>query len=202
MQGLMKILFKRKPIIVTPAFIFILIFQVILMMSCSSKTLRPSSHKDISVNQLTKIAVMPLQNLTTDKFATQKIESLLIMDFLARGIDVIEPGEVMSALRQSKAQSIDEMPVAALQNIGTMIHADAVIIGSVSTFALNKGISVVSPEVSVHFIMIDIVSGNIVWSAWHTSGGPDFWTRHFGAEGATLDEIAREVVKDTVDTLY
>jgi hypothetical protein len=202
MQGLMKILFKRKPIIVTPAFIFILIFQVILMMSCSSKTLRPSSHKDISVNQLTKIAVMPLQNLTTDKFATQKIESLLIMDFLARGIDVIEPGEVMSALRQSKAQSIDDMPVAALQNIGTMIHADAVIIGSVSTFALNKGISVVSPEVSVHFIMIDIVSGNIVWSAWHTSGGPDFWTRHFGAEGATLDEIAREVVKDTVDTLY
>jgi hypothetical protein len=202
MQGLMKILFKRKPIIVTPAFIFILIFQVILMMSCSSKTLRPSSHKDISVNQLTKIAVMPLQNLTTDKFATQKIESLLIMDFLARGIDVIEPGEVMSALRQSKAQSIDDMPVAALQNIGTMIHADAVIIGSVSTFAFNKGISVVSPEVSVHFIMIDIVSGNIVWSAWHTSGGPDFWTRHFGAEGATLDEIAREVVKDTVDTLY
>jgi hypothetical protein len=202
MQGLMKILFKRKPIIVTPAFIFILIFQVILMMSCSSKTLRPSSHKDISVNQLTKIAVMPLQNLTTDKFATQKIESLLIMDFLARGIDVIEPGEVMSALRQSKAQSIDDMPVADLQNIGTMIHADAVIIGSVSTFALNKGISVVSPEVSVHFIMIDIVSGNIVWSAWHTSGGPDFWTRHFGAEGATLDEIAREVVKDTVDTLY
>jgi hypothetical protein len=202
MQGLMKILFKRKPIIVTPAFIFILIFQVILMMSCSSKPLRPSSHKDISVNQLTKIAVMPLQNLTTDKFATQKIESLLIMDFLARGIDVIEPGEVMSALRQSKAQSIDDMPVADLQNIGTMIHADAVIIGSVSTFALNKGISVVSPEVSVHFIMIDIVSGNIVWSAWHTSGGPDFWTRHFGAEGATLDEIAREVVKDTVDTLY
>jgi len=145
---------------------------------------------------------MPLQNLTTDKFATQKVESLLIMDFLARGIDVIEPGEVMSTLRQSKAQSIDEMPVADLQNIGTMINADAVIIGSVGTFALNKGISVVSPEVSVHFIMIDIVSGNIVWSAWHTSGGPDFWTRHFGAEGATLDEIAREVVKDTVDTLY
>ena len=198
----MTILLKRKRITVTPALIFILVFQAILIISCSSKTLKPYSHRDITINQFTKIAVMPLQNLTTDKFATQKIESLLIMDFLARGIDVIEPGEVMSALRQSKAQSIDTMPVEALQEIGKMINADAVIVGSVGTFAINKGISVAYPEVSVNFIMIDMQSGSIIWSAWHTSGGPDFWTRHFGAEGDTLDEIAREVVKDTVDTLY
>jgi hypothetical protein len=198
----MKLHNNRRLMTKKSVIILFLIFQAILIMSCSGKTLRPFLHTDITINQLRKIAVLPLQNLTTDKFAAKKIEGLLIMDFLARGIDVIEPGEVMFALRESKAQSIDRMPVAGLQNIGEMISADAVIIGSVGTFAINKGISVAYPEVSVHFIMIDILSGSIVWSAWHTSGGPDFWSRHFGAEGATLDEIAREVVKDTVDTLF
>lgn len=202
MKTCAKILLDRMPLTACPALILILVFQAFLLMSCSSKTLRPYSHTDITINQLGKIAVLPLQNLTVDNFAAKKIEGLLIMDFLARGIDVIEPGEVMSVLRQYKAQPINEMPVADLQKIGEMIHADAVIIGSVGTFAINKGMSVAYPEVSVHFIMIDILSGNIVWSAWHTSGGPDFWTRHFGAEGATLDEIAREVVKDSVDTLF
>ena len=182
----------------------VLVVQAILIMSCAGRDLKPYVHTDtdITLDQIDKIAVFPLQNLSTDKFAAKKIEGLLIMDFLARGINVIEPGEVMSALRQSNAQSIDAMTVADLQNIGNMINADAVIIGSVGTFAMNKGISVAYPEVSVHFIMIDIQSGSTVWSVWHTSGGPNFWTRHFGSEGATLDEIAREVVEDAVDTLY
>jgi len=200
----MKILFHKKPLTDNPALMLVLVVQAILIMSCAGRDLKPYVHTDtdITLDQIDKIAVFPLQNLSTDKFAAKKIEGLLIMDFLARGINVIEPGEVMSALRQSNAQSIDAMTVADLQNIGNMINADAVIIGSVGTFAMNKGISVAYPEVSVHFIMIDIQSGSTVWSVWHTSGGPNFWTRHFGSEGATLDEIAREVVEDAVDTLY
>jgi hypothetical protein len=54
----------------------------------------------------------------------------------------------------------------------------------------------------MYLMMIDIRSGNIAWSAWHTSGGPSFWTRHFGAEGATLNEISRKVIKDAVNTLF
>jgi len=182
--------------------IFVLAILVSSTTGCSSGKLKSYVGANIPLAQNGKIAVLPLQNLTADKFAAKKIEGLLIMDFLARGIDVIEPGEVMSALRQSNFHSVDELPVEELQNIGRMIHADVVIIGSVGTFAINKGIAVSYPEVSVHLIMIDIASGKIVWSAWHTSGGPDFWTRHFGAEGSTLDEVAREVIREAVDTLF
>lgn len=180
----------------------VLVLQVLLVMSCSGRAVKPYLNADMKISEIRKIGVLPLQNLTEDNFATQKIEGLLIMEFLSRGFDVIEPGEVMSALRQSRVQSVRKMPLDEIQGIGRMINADAVIIGSVGTFAMNKGISVTYPEVSVHLMMIEIRSGSVVWSAWHTSGGPDFWTRHFGAEGATLDEIARDVVHDMVDTLF
>jgi hypothetical protein len=35
-----------------------------------------------------------------------------------------------------------------------------------------------------------------------TSGGPSFWTRHFGAEGASLSDTANTVVKEAIDTLF
>jgi hypothetical protein len=182
--------------------VFLLVCLIMLIISCAQSNLKQYIHPETDISEFSKIAVLPLENLTSNKFADEKIGSLLIIDFLSRGIDVIEPGEVMTALREMKAIALNTIPVTDIQKIGKRINADAVVIGSVGTFAINKGISVSYPEVSLYLIMIDIRSGNIAWSAWHTSGGPSFWTRHFGAEGATLDEISKKVIKDTVATLF
>ena len=194
----MKIKFK----VLQALLIIICACLTMLSFGCTHSSLKKYTRPQIDFTKYNKIAVFPLENLTANEFSDEKIESLLIIDLLSRGIDVIELGEVSSALRKSKVRSVRAIPVADVQKIGKSIKADAVIIGSVGTFAINKGISVSYPEVSMHLMLIDITSGDIVWSVWHTSGGPDFWTRHFGAEGATLDEVAKTVVKDAVDTLF
>ena len=159
---------------------------------------RPSTQTDA----LKKVAVLPVENYTTAKFANDKIRSIIIMELLSRGVDVIEPGEVMNTLRELKIKKVDSLPVFDIQRLGEVLNADALVTGSVSTYEIKRGMTVTYPEVSVHLMLLDSATGDIAWSAWHTTGGPDFWTRHFGAENATLEETSRKVVKEAIDTLF
>jgi hypothetical protein len=123
-------------------------------------------------------------------------------DLLSRGIDVIEPGEITRVLRELKIKSISSLKTADLQSIGKALDVEALIMGSVEAFEISRGISVSFPEVSINLMMVDASSGNILWSVWHTSGGPSFSTRHFGTEGITLSEAAKKVVKEAIDTMF
>jgi len=157
-------------------------------------------HADIST--LRKVAVLPVENYTTAKFANDKIRSLIIMELLSRGVDVIEPGEVMNTLRKLKIKKVDSLPLSDIQRLGDALNVDALVRGSVSTYEIKRGMTVTYPEVAVHLMLLDSETGDITWSAWHTTGGPDFWTRHFGAENATLEETSKKVVKEALDTLF
>lgn len=148
------------------------------------------------------VAVLPFENFTSDDFANEKIRRSLIIELLKRNIDVVEPGEVLRGLNEMKVPSIGSIKVKDIQDIGSRFDVKEVIMGSVETFRMSKGISVTFPEVTINMRMLESSTGNILWSVSHTSGGPSFWTRHFGAEGAALDETSGKVVKEALDTLF
>jgi hypothetical protein len=175
--------------------------SLLMIISCNGAA-RRFLRQDFDPLRVKRIAVMPIENLTPAEFAAEKIRSLVIMDLLERGLDVVEPGEIYSILKSRRIQSVYRVPASFVVEAGREARADAVMIGSVSTFGIQKGISVSYPEVTIHLMMMDTTTGEIVWSMWHTSGGADFWTRHFGAEGNTVDETARKVVKESLDTLF
>lgn len=148
------------------------------------------------------VAVLPLDNFTSDNYADEKIRSKISIELLSRDVSIIEPGEIISVLKELKIKSVDSMRNKDFVSIGSLLNVDTVLTGSVEAFGISRGITASYPEVSVHLIMFDTVSGNIVWSAWHTSGGASFWTRHFGAEGSTLDNVSERVIKEAFDSLY
>ncbi len=154
------------------------------------------------INNIKKVAVLPFENFTSDEYAGEKIRRLVITELLLRGIDVIEPGEVTRILRESKVKSLGSIKIAEIQDIGKTLKVEAVMMGSVEAFGLSRGISVTYPEVSVHLVLLEASSGNIIWSMWHTTGGANFWTRHFGSEGISLSEAARKTVKEAIGTLF
>jgi hypothetical protein len=78
--------------------------------------------------------------------------------------------------------------------------ADGIITGSVDAYVINRGANASYPEVSVSLMMTEANTGSIIWSVWHSSGGPGFLSRHFGTESPTLSEAAARVVKEIVDT--
>ncbi|MEC4685281.1 MAG: hypothetical protein VST71_06085 [Nitrospirota bacterium] len=179
-----------------PALSLLLIF----MWGCGSpkQYIRP----DVDVRNIRKIAVLPLETLTTDEYAGEKIRGLVISELINRGVDVIEPGEVTRVLRELKVGSLRGITIEDIQKIGEKLNVKAVMMGSVGAFGISRGITASYPEVSIHLMILDTSSGNIIWSAWNTAGGPSFWTRHFGTEGITLSETARKVVKETIDALF
>ncbi len=154
------------------------------------------------ISDIKRVAVLPMENFTSDEYAGEKVRRGVITELLSRGIDVIEPGEVTKVLRESNIRSLGSIKIADIQNIGKTLGVDAVMMGSVEAFGISRGISVTYPEVTIHLLLHEASSGNIVWSVRHTVGGASFWTRHFGAEGITLSEAARKAAKEAVGTLF
>lgn len=176
---------------------------IMLMFGCSTPgTIKQYVRPNIDMSTIKTIAVLPLINYTGDDFAGEKVRSKINIELLSRGIEIIEPGEIVTVLRELKVRSMDSLRQDDIVNIGNMLNADVVITGSVETFGMSKGISVSYPEVSVQMMMFDTADGKIIWSVWHTSGGASFWTRHFGAEGNTLDNVSERVIKEAFDALY
>ncbi|VAX30261.1 hypothetical protein MNBD_NITROSPIRAE03-1459 [hydrothermal vent metagenome] len=173
---------------------------LIFMWGCGSpgQYIRP----DVDIRSIRKIAVLPLETLTTDEYAGEKIRGMVISELLTRGVDVIEPGEVTRVLRELKIRSLGGITIEDIRKIGERLNVKAVMMGSVGAFGISRGITTSYPEVSIHLMMLDTSTGNIIWSAWNTAGGPGFWTRHFGTEGLTLSETAGKVVKETIDALF
>lgn len=180
--------------------LFALCSLLIFIGGCGSKHHFVRTQTDMS--KIRRIAVLPFENFTSDEHADEKIRRIVITGLLSRDRDVIEPGEVTRLLRELKIKSIGSMKTAEIQDIGKTLGVEAVMMGSVEAFGIGRGVSVTYPEVTINLRLIETSSGNIIWSMRHSTGGADFWTRHFGSEGMSLSEAAGRVVKDTIGTLF
>ena len=180
----------------------LLAFCLLIAGGCATSTSTQYVRRDVDYKSIKKIAVLPFESLTTDEYAGEKIRKTVITELLSRGVDVIEPGEVTRVLIEQKIKSLSSVRTTDLQNMAKTLGAEALMLGSVEAYGISRGISVTYPEVSINLMLVEASSGNIIWSVCETSGGPGFWTRHFGAEGVSLSEAANKVVKEAIDTLF
>lgn len=155
-----------------------------------------------NIDAIKRIAVLPFESLTADVYAGEKIRRVVLIELMSRGFDVVEPGEVTRTLNDLKIKAIGTIRISDIQSIGKTLGADAVMTGSVDAYGISRGITVQYPEVAINLRLYDTNTGNVVWTVRHNSGGPSFWTRHFGAEGISLSETAEKVVKEAINTLH
>jgi TolB-like protein len=192
---------------VVPRSLFVsVVFSLVLIFTCgcaaSKTTFKYYVRPGFDVKTISKIAVLPIENFTNDGSAGDKISDAVITEILSRGIDVIEPGEISSVLSELKVKSISSIGTNDIQGIQKALGVDAVMRGSVDAYQISAGITAGYPEVTIHMTLIDAKSGSIVWSAWNTSGGAHFLTRHLGTEGPSLGDTVGRVVKDSIDSLF
>jgi len=180
----------------------VLCFFIVSISGCSGNTFKQFTRPDYDMKAVKTVAVLPFRNFTSDSYADEKIRSKVSIELLSRDVNIIEPGEIISVLRELKIKSVESIRNKDMVSIGSMLNVDAVLTGSVEAFGISKGIAASYPEVTVHLIMFDTITGNIIWSVSHTSGGASFWTRHFGAEGSTLDNVSERVIEEAFDALY
>lgn len=172
------------------------------VIGCGSTPKHYYVQKQFDYSSVKRIAVLPFETLTSDEYAGEKIRQSVITDLLSRGIDVVEPGEVTRTLVELKIKSLASIRTTDIQTLAKTLGVEAVMMGSVEAYGISRGITVSYPEVSISLRLVEASSGKIIWSVCNTSGGPNFWTRHFGAENISLSETACKVVKEAIDTMF
>jgi TolB-like protein len=188
---------KKRPSYIS---FFTLITMLCVLGGCTATDKQYYLRPGADMSSIKRIAVLPLETLTQDEYAGEKIRRMVMSELLARGVDVIEPGEVTSFLRTLQ-KPLNRLEKKDIRDLGEKLEVGAVMMGSVEAYKMASGLTVPYPEVSITLRLVEPISGNVIWSAVSTSCGASFWTRHFGTEGLSLSETARRVVKDAVDTL-
>jgi len=158
--------------------------------------------QDIDFSYVKKVAVLPLENLTSDRFAGENISRLVINELLASGLcDVVVPGEALSMLDTLRLKSTQTLKAEHIKTIGSALGVQAVVFGSVEKFGEVRMGNISAPEVTVTLIMAETNEGSIIWSVTSTCGGASFWDRHFGTRADTLSETSIKVVREALQTL-
>jgi hypothetical protein len=160
-------------------------------------------HAQYDFSTIKKVAVLPLENLTADQMASEKVRKTVVSELLAAGVvDVIETGQVNRTLAQANIQSASTVGTDDLKKIAAALGVQALIVGSVDTYErINVG-GANFPEVAVTLRAVDAATGTIIWSATRTGGGVGIAGRLFGVGGETLSEATQKTVRAALTTLF
>ena len=178
------------------------ILITVMLSGCGGKA--PVYHIDPNVDFsfFKNVAVLPLDNLTNNKSSGEIVKQMVISELLASGlVDVVIPGEVMSAISELGIQNISSLNKTQIKALGNALKVEAVIMGSVEQYGEVRSGNMSAPEVTITLMMAEVESGNVVWSITLTRGGLDFMARHFGAKSETMSEVVQGVVREAVQTL-
>jgi len=177
---------------------------ILLIVGCGGKG-NSSFYLDqnIDFSFIKRVAVLPLDNFSNDKFAADAVRQVVISELLASNlVEVVCPGDVNAALASLKIKAGDSPNSEQLQSIGKALKVQGLILGAVNKYGEIREGNVSASEVAITLMMADASSGSIIWSVTKTKGGASFMAKHFGARADTMSETVLQVVRESIQTLY
>ncbi len=168
-----------------------------LLSGCAAQRATTFIHPEYDFGSVERVAVVNFENLSTEQGIAGYVTRLFITELLAaQAFDVVEPGEtarILSNIGQSKAGELD---LAGLKRMADSLGIQAVIFGSVGEASQTAGRSNTANVVSLNARMVDCATGNTVWSAAISLGGPGTFSRMLGVgESSRGDAVMRAVRK-------
>ena len=140
--------------------------------------------------RVVRVAVLPFENQTTSLRAGQTAADLLVCQLLATGaISVMDPSEVADLLRRENLDSADAGRLPSAQRLGRLLQVSHVLYGSVTEYRYKPGLSE-TPAVGITARLVEVASGEVVWTASHARLGSS-WFREDG-----LARVAQRVAHD------
>jgi TolB-like protein len=159
-------------------------------------------NQDIDFSFYKRVAVMPFENLTSEKFAGDIVRQVVISELLASGlVEVVIPGEVMRAVNELDIKNISSLDTEQIKALSRVLNVEAIIMGTVEEYGEAKMGNVSAPRVTITLMMADAGTGSIVWSITKTRGGASFFARHFGARQEMISETVLLLVREAIQTL-
>jgi len=148
-----------------------------------------------------RVAVLPFENLSSDRQAGARATRLMITELLATGaLDVVEPGEVQAALGQFGTRVTDPSSEQIVA-LGKSLGVQALILGSVTQSDTLRSGATAIPVVGLDVHMVETETGAAVWAASTVVKGESFGARILGTAGEPVSVTTRRAVRDVLKTL-
>ena len=177
---------------------------LMLVMNAGCKTAETPFHiaADVDLSYVKKVAILPLDNLTNDKYAADSVRQVVINELLMTNlVDVALPGDATVAMEKAGVREASSLNAQKIKEIAAALKVQAVILGAVEKYGEVRSGSFTAPEVTITLMMADAETGSILWSVTKTAVGDSFMARHFGARSDSLSELTVKVVRECIGTL-
>lgn len=172
--------------------------------ACATSRIEPSvyMHPNADLSLYTRVAVLPLENLTTERFAADRVRELLVVELSSRSLfEVVESGEVNRVLRAKNLLGAAEIGPEVIQQLGAELKVQALLTGSVIEFREQRTGTLNTPDIALSLKLLDVESGLVIWSATDAHTGLGVWTRLFGVGEEDQTTAARKLIRDLLFTL-
>jgi len=174
-----------------------------LSLGACASSLEPTRfvHPDFDFAYVKRVAVLPLENLTSDQQSGLRATRLLITELLASGaVDVVEPGEVRAVLERITARERTPTTEQVIE-LGRALSVQAVMFGSVTQSESVRSGTVSIPVVTLDVHLVETETGSAVWAATHTEKGAGLGAKLLGVGTEPISETTRRCVREIVRTL-
>ncbi len=149
-----------------------------------------------------KVAILPFENMTQDRFAGEKVQKLVTIDLLSLGVfDILETGQVARVLREQGIENPTGMAPAQIKKLGEALGAQAFVFGAVVDYGESRSGTIPSPDVTIQLRLVEARSGGTLWSVSGTRSGAKLSTQLFGVGGETPTQAAERLIRTEVDTI-
>ncbi len=149
-----------------------------------------------------RVAVVPFDNLSSERYAGQVVSSILVSELIVSGWDVALPGDVFHLFRANNRIPHGEIDIDLASQLENRLGAVGVITGSVLNFVPGvAGVDGSTAEVEINCRLIDSGTGRILSTACVDSKGSDSESLFRSGTCYSLGNLARKTITNLIEKL-
>ena len=158
--------------------------------------------EDVTLDFVNRIAVLPLENNTEQKYAAELARDVINTEILAMNIfDVVDKGIVDSVLHEEAIDPGSPVSQLMLSRLGQRLNVQSIMIGSVDMAGDKRIGSVIVPEMSLTLRLIEIKSGIVLWQGSGHYAGDSVVGRLFGITPDDAYKVTVKLAKELLSTI-
>lgn len=183
--------------------LILLIFCILNILSCNKSIKKETFLRDnIDMGYVTKIAVLPFENNSSDKFAADRSRNVTITQVLALGLfDVIDKGIVDSVLLEEAVEYGKPIDQVTIKRLGQRLNVQAFLMGTVDVSGESRKGSVSFSELSLTLRLIDTRAAIILWQATGYKSGDSITSRLLGLTPIDSFQVSIMLIRELLSTV-
>ncbi|MEN8135144.1 MAG: hypothetical protein ABFS18_06350 [Thermodesulfobacteriota bacterium] len=138
-----------------------------MLVGCGGKFTREEFVRgDVDFEVVSRVAVLPFLNHTSDKFIHERVRNVAITQLLANGVaDVVDRGIVDSVLYEEVIDPFQPIDLINLKRLGQRLNVQAFLLGSVDMVAKKQSGAFAYPQLALTLRLVEGQSASILWQS-------------------------------------